>query len=600
MYPAGERRQVELQRERKGEMYSPLTGRGGREEYKAWEEEHPEEVTRRTMYGALPGAEEYEGWTPGEARASKAYNREKDEVNRTYDAAVDELLRAEPWNKAEVRELEDERQAELDVLRDRYFGAPPQPPPTDRGGEEAEEEAYRARSVWGAGPEEAGEIRREEVLAAVSGAMPHVDDFRDEETGEVDYEAYEVAKGEFFADVAGSMGGDERLAAIAEAQRGEERGERRGARGAEGWPGLGVRMDPGALVEGIGLEEVQEYWRRNDRPLEAVQRVWEDTVYGPAWEAYRAAVDGGMEKGEAYDQFIEGVGETSGRDLLEAVQEMYPDRWSARELGRVLADVTFPGVGEVSTLRKPEEEQELDRAQGAFWDFFNEELPPGRMASGARDYTLVQLVLDAETRGTATAEQYQQALEFMQGWKAENFDRDAWGTAEDWARARELNDEFQEIAEGVLPGIQDLLDEYYDLSTTERRAIKDEHPEIGEYYDLPDEFGERNEVWAQFYLSGGAGEQRSWGAGRSYTRRPYYRRSYGRRSYGRRRYGGGGEKFWGTKYPPKTYLKMPEAWEGYMRPEGFGQEFRPRREGTPWLVQARRGKGTTPWLKSKW
>ena len=129
MYPAGERRQVELQRERRGEMYSPLTGRGGREQYKAWEEEHPEEVTRRVMYGALPGAEEYEGWTPGEARASRAYKKEAEEINRTYDEAADELLKREPWNKAEVRELEDQRQAELDVLRDRYgFGAPPQPP----------------------------------------------------------------------------------------------------------------------------------------------------------------------------------------------------------------------------------------------------------------------------------------------------------------------------------------------------------------------------------------------------------------------------------------------------------------------------------------
>jgi hypothetical protein len=352
-------------------------------------------------------------------------------------------------------------------------------------------------------------------------------------------------------------------------------------------------MDPGALVEGIGLEEVEEYWRRNDRPLEAVQRVWEDTVYGPAWEAYHEAVEGGMEKGDAYDQFIEGVGETTGRDLMEAIQEMYPGRWSAQELGKALAGVTFPSVGEVSTLRKPEEEQELDRASSAFWDFLNEELPPGKLGRGAREHTLVQLVLDADTRGTATAEQYQQALEFMQGWRAEHFDADEWGTAEDWARARELNEEFQEIAEQVLPGIGDLLDEYYDLSWADRRAFKKEHPEIGEYYDLRDEFGERNEVWAQFYLSGGAGEQRSWGAGArggrgSYARRPYYRRSYGRRSYGRKRYGGAGEKFWGTKYPPKTYLETPEAWEGYMRRE------------TPWLVQSRRGKGTTPWLKSKW
>ena len=503
-YPAGEREQVELQRERRGRMWSPLTQTGGREEYKAFEAEHPEEVTRRVMYGALPGAEEYEGYTPGKAWAVGRYNAEKDEVNSTYDEAIDALLRDEPWNKDGVSELEDQRQAELDVLKDKY-----------RIGVEEEEEGYRPWSVWGAGPEEERGIREEEVLAAISGSekRPRSEDFMDEETGEVDYEAYQAAKDRFFENLVQEMSDSERLARI-----GREMGYRDRYEAVE------------ALVGGLTLEDVETYWRRNDSALQAAQRVWEETVYGAAWEAYNEALEGrvirrrggrairgqGMSKGDAYEKFIEGAGPTDAVELLQEIQAAYPERWTEEELREALAGVEFPSVEEVNLLRKPEEEQALARAQDAFWDFYNEQLPPGSLASGAKESTLVQLVLDADIRGTATAEQYERALAEMEEWKAEHFE-EGWGTEEEWAAARERNEAWKELSERELPGIGDVLDEYYDLSTADRKVFRKEHPEIGEYYDLRDWFGaqEGNEVWARFYL-GAAPQAGGWVGGGTY------------------------------------------------------------------------------------
>jgi len=561
-------------------MYSPLTETGTREEMLEFREAHPETVPRRVARAGLPGAGEYEGWTPGEALGSLTYGRRADEVNRTYDEAIDALIREEPWNRAGVRELAEQRRAELDVLRDELgMGVGP----------EEGEEAYRVRSVYGAAPEEEREIRREEVLAAVSEAMPHVGDFTDEE-GAADYEAYEAAVEAFFGDLAGSMAGDERLAAIAE-EVGEV-GVGVAGRGAPGLPTAPVREEwlpvPADVLAGVDQEAVEQYWRRNDSPMEAVQRVWEDAVYGQAWEDYNAAVDGGMEKGEAYEQFIEGAGEVEASDLAAQIQEAYADRWTDEELQEALAGVTFPEIAEAHLLRKPPEEQELARAQGAFWDFLNELLPPGRLASGAKENNLVQLVLDAETRGTATAEQYQKALEFMEGWKARNFDAEAWGTPEEWAEARAVNEQFEEFRDEEFPGITDLLSRYYDLPAgAERRAFREEHPEISQYYDFRDWFGaeEGNEVWARYYLRGGetrvagtAGWTSAWrGRGRGGRQ---YRRSYRRRSRGRR---GKKEPDWKfarlAERPPKVFLKTPLAWEGKL-----AERFEPyRARGTPWV-----------------
>jgi len=196
----------------------------------------------------------------------------------------------------------------------------------------------------------------------------------------------------------------------------------------------------------------------------------------------------------------------------------------------------------------------------------------------------VQLVLDAETRGTATAEQYEKALAWLQDWRAEHFDAEEWGTPADWAEARELNDEFEAQADAWWPGIKELLSEYYELSSRERTAFKKEHPEIQDYYDARDWWGEQagHEVWARFYLGKEMGEAGAWTGGYGgYTGKGYYQKQYYPRYYYRGGGGGGGGDWQFARMArqvPKFYLQTPKTWTRWLPGR---KPYRAR--GTPWV-----------------
>jgi len=552
MFPSGERRQLELERQQRGEQYSPLTGRGSRVGLEAWRAEHPETVPRRLAGSALPGAAEFTGTTPGEQARYNEYRTQRDRIQAEYAQEIDDLARREPWNRAGIQELQDQQWAQLGQLRD-----------TMGLTEQAEEGAgYQPRSVYGARPEEATGIRQQEVLGAVSGAMPRVAQFAGA-NGQPDYDAYNAAVATFFQELPARMEGNEALGAIA------------GAMGAT----------PAQLLAGVDQAAVTSYWRRNDRPTQAAQRVWEETVYRPAWEAYNQAVEGGMEKGKAYERYVEGAGETRGADLVGRIEEMYPGRWTVDELRTAVKGMTFPGVAEATTMRKPEEERALSEASSAFWDFLNDELPPGKMGQGARENTLVQLALDAETRGTATAEQYQKALEWLEGWRAENEDPDKWLSAADWEQARQQNDAFnQAVKEQVGENVQDLLDRYYALASGERKTFKLKHPEIGQYFDLRDAWGEQrgHELWAYFYqgtaLGAGGGGYAAVGkrARAAYVPRPrkYYKKK------GKKK---GGLVPWAferqAQWVPKVFMEKVSPWGPK---KAYAEPYRAR--GVPWVV----------------
>ena len=554
MFPSGERRQLELEREQRGTQYSPLTGMGSRAGLEAWRAAHPETVPRRLAGSALPGAAEFTGTTPGEQARYNEYRTQRDRIQGEYAQEMDDLARREPWNRAGIQELQDQQRAQLEQLRDRMGLT-----------EQAEEGAgYQPRSVYGARPEEVTQIRQQEVLGAVSGAMPRVAQFAGA-NGQPDYEAYNAAVAAFFQELPARMEGNAALVAIA------------GKMGAT----------PAELLAGVDQAAVQQYWRRNDRPTQAAQRVWEETVYRPAWEAYNQAVEGGMEKGKAYERYVEGAGEVKGADLVGQIEKMYPGRWTAEELRAAVAGMTFPGVAEAATLRKPPEERALSEASSAFWDFLNEQLPPGRMGQGARENTLVKLALDAETRGTATAEQYQKALEWLEQWRAENEDPDKWLSAADWTQAREQNDAFnQAVKEQVGENVQDLLDRYYALSSGERKTFKLKHPEIGQYFDLRDEWGAArgHEVWAYFYQgkgTGGAAVATYTTGGKkaraAYVPRP--RRYYKKKGKGKKK----GLVPWAferqAQWTPKVFMERVSPWgpkKEYAKPY--------RAQGVPWIV----------------
>jgi hypothetical protein len=298
-----------------------------------------------------------------------------------------------------------------------------------------------------------------------------------------------------------------------------------------------------------------------------------DLVSGDA-EEWAEARELNQLRQEEQERLFPGIGELLGQYTeasiteREALRERFPELEQYWEW-----EDTF---GEEHPLWK----RYYQKESSAFWEFLNEALPPGRLAQGAREHTLVQLVLDAETRGTATPEQYEKALAFLEEWKAEHFDPDVWLTPEDWAAAREQNEQFEALRDEHLPGIEETLSEYYELSSSERKAFREEHPEIDDYYDLREWFGEQpgNELWKYFYL----GEETYKGGAGTTKKKTTYRRGGGGRGYGSK---------WSpfaemAKRTPKVFLETPKPWEGALRLE------KPyRAERTPWLVKR------LPWAK---
>lgn len=527
IYPSGEREQVEQGREQWRQGYQPLTGMGSRQQLEAWREAHPEAVTRGMARAVIPGeGGEYESWTPARALASEDYGTARDEVIGRYQQQIDDLIRERPWDTAGVSDLQQQMSDELAGLREQIFG--------EAMPEEEAETGVSLRSTWGATPEEREEIRREELLAAVSGALPRMSDYTDAETGAVDYEAYEGAVGDFYQDLQGQLGDDPTVQALA-ADLGREVGD---------------------LLGDVTQVDVERYWRRHDSPLEAAQQVWMER-YSQAWDRYNSAVERGMDKGDAYERYIEGAGAARAEDLVDEILEQYPDReWTEAQLQQELAGVRFPSPAEASTLRLPPDQRRQREAESDFYDFYFSSVPPGEAERTLQEAVpLLAAVRDYDTRQALqemgwTAEQFEQALQMTREWLARNEDL-IFGDPQEWEEARELNSQFYDEREQRWPQLDRLMDQYFELDRGQRRAFRQQHPELVEYWDWRDQYAAENQLWAKYYRPedytgedglavsrGGTGYGASTGGRGGYGGRRSYRR-YGGRGGG---YSGGGER----------------------------------------------------------
>ena len=467
IYPEGERRAVEQQQRERSAAHSPLTGLGSRELLEQIREADPASLTGWIKSQFIPDLEtEFSAQRPADVERRTRYYQIRDEIYEDYEKRINDVVRETPWDSRTVSHLRQERYQTLQEQRMEIFG--PEDP----------SRVYLS-SVYGATPAEAAGIRQTDLMYAISDAMPHTEDFVDED-GLVDYEAYEAAREMFLADLTMHMAGHPSVTAMAEELE-----------------DVNLVAD---MLDQIGLSELERHWRRNDTIMEAGQRVWAEQKYRKAWDKYHNALERGVEKGTAWEMYIEPLEEIPLTDLIPEVQREYGDRWTREELREAYEGVTFPPVARAWQLRMEPERRARSESSDAFWEFYNEELPPGRLTSAAREHPIVQLALDADLRGTATAEQYQMALEVLQNFKAQNYDTESWGTPEDWIKARELQSEFEAQAEERWPHIRELLDHYFSLGLLERREFRQMYPEIDAYWDMREEWGRQNPIFGYFYL----------------------------------------------------------------------------------------------------
>lgn len=323
----------------------------------------------------------------------------------------------------------------------------------------------------------------------------------------------------------------------------------------------------------IKITDIEAYRRRNDSPLEAAQRTYNE-LYSMAWEAYNQAVEEGEDKAVAYRTHIEGLPAMKGYALIQAIQKEYPDRWTDEELREALAGVQFPSGDETQTLRKPQAEQDLERARDEFYQWYNQHVPPGQFEYDMRDeIPLLNAIKDFTTRQALdesgfTTEQYREVLKMVQAYVKDNPPqigagayrpeaqpgpeniadalagvRSGTSAAQEYTFARGMNTIFTRFREQKFPGMGDLLayrqqkwgDRYLSKAERdERDAFDAQHPELAAYRDWEQAFAMEHQVWAKYYRpwlleeeGEGGGEGESGGEGRgTYYGAGYYGGGY--------------------------------------------------------------------------
>lgn len=321
LLPTGERMAQEQMAAERGAGYSATSGYGSRADMLAVRKMFPALAVGRAQYGTLPGESETQAmdiWRGGQREA----------LNTAFDAVKDKAIAQQPWTKKPGQRVEDARQAALATLEPAPSKAGKDWRDVLRTGAPMDEavggtlKPYYPRSIAGATPAEAKRIRQEEVVQQLARTAPSFDSFKNA-NGQVDYEAYAAAREQWLGQVPSLVANDQRVGDVLDQAKKDG-------------------IDLGQFARGVTGAMIENYWRRNDSPLEAMQRTYFDKVYQPALDAYDARKAAGeKDLNKAYAETVGKVGALGTAQLIGLVQQAYPRRWTNEELGKALAGMNM-------------------------------------------------------------------------------------------------------------------------------------------------------------------------------------------------------------------------------------------------------------------
>lgn len=334
--PAGEKKQLELQRQARQTMWSPANPTGSYAAYRAFKEAHPEIYPRMAQYQVVPG-EESQGMTPGARANWLLMVPERDRINREYDARIEKLLKFRPWDTAGASRLDNERWALLrgaGKLEGTGGLLAKYPIPESQGQIPA--------VLSGMSPDEQGNALAEEEIGKFMAQKPQpVEDFQ----GNVDWPTYYASVDAWRS----------RLPATT--------------------PGLQAAQAVGGKYKGLTLPEAVQAWeQRNTSPIEAAADVYEKAIADPAMVAYKQVQNqtytgyGGKQyhySTEAARQATLGqVPRMEARELIGEILARYPYRgWTPAQLEQALQGMVFPPMLEWY-LQKNAETYDLPKWKG--------------------------------------------------------------------------------------------------------------------------------------------------------------------------------------------------------------------------------------------
>jgi hypothetical protein len=344
--PAGEKYYNQMAQMEKGAAYNAATGVGSKEAVTQVRQANPALAVGRAQYSTLPGD------TRDPAQQYTIARR--DAVNAQFDALKDAVIQQMPWNRDAAFTVEDGRAQALANLS-------PNPSPTQGGASDAYTQTiaklmggsassassgtYTPRSIVGASPAEAMQVRKDEIMRMVYGTRPQFAQF-DDGSGVPDYAGYRAAVDAWEKNLTGIAARLPLVQHVVNQVAGES-----GSKGAEEFR---------QFLTGIRMEDVQAYQRRNDSPIEAAQRAWYDAVYDPAMDAARS------KGGKVNARAVRNVGATDTEGLIKLVQQVYGDKWSADELRQALSGMSMPDVQTVYRNQMTATSKAKADAQDAF------------------------------------------------------------------------------------------------------------------------------------------------------------------------------------------------------------------------------------------
>jgi hypothetical protein len=464
-YGEGEKARDKEQRQERAVGYDADTGYGSLKARQEVQAANPATQTLRAQWATYPG-ESKDPLVQWEWM-------EKDRISKSFDDMKDAYIKAHPEDKNGPKKIEDQKWKAWNAVSPAPLKPGETAPVTGWEADLAKlasdmklgklnssevkpiEVPYAPKSIWGANPDEVIEIRKNEILKSYMDKKPSSVDFMDG-SGELDFKKYKAALDGWANNAKERLMKDPTTAAVL-AQAGKDSEDTQKA--LNKWLGE------------VKSDDIKTFKARYDSPLEAMQAVWFDKVYGGATEQYNKLKEGGSKT--AWENTIGAIGPMNEDALFKMVKKEYPNLFTDEQLKSALKGITMPSAKDVGIANKDKDLLAVDKAVDSFKATLDGLIPPGKVKSDLlKQNALIagvqSALFDSEQRKKLTPAMIAEAEMMIRGAANANYIKP---NPEEWAKVvaiEKARDEKMQSSYG--DGWRDKIGAYFDMSPADRAA----------------------------------------------------------------------------------------------------------------------------------
>ena len=464
-YGEGEKARAKEQAQERAVGYDADTGYGSLKARQEAQAANPATQTLRAQWATYPG-ESKDPLVQWEWM-------EKDRISKGYDDMKDAYIKAHPEDKNGPKKIEEQKWKAWNAVAPAPLKPGETAPATGWEADLAKlasdmklgklnssetkpiEVPYAPKSIWGANPDEVIEIRKNEILKSYMDKKPSSVDFMDG-SGTLDFKKYKAALDSWANNAKDRLMKDPTTAAVL-AQAGKDSEDTQKA--LNKWLGE------------VKSDDIKTFKARYDSPLEAMQAVWFDKVYGSATEQYNKLKEGGSKA--AWENTIGAIGPMNEDALFKMVKKEYPNLFTDEQLKSALKGITMPSAKDVGIANKDKDLLAVDKAVDSFRNTLDTLIPPGKVKSDLlKQNALIagvqSALLDSEQRKKLTPAMIAEAEMMIRGAANANYIKP---NPEEWAKVvaiEKARDEKMQSSYG--DGWRDKINAYFDMSPADRAA----------------------------------------------------------------------------------------------------------------------------------